>query len=382
MPGDLDGPVTWASSMEDVGVAAHAESPSSVPFAALSARALMLTPSRGLGGGIERYVETLEWAFGAQGIECRRVDLYRSGAAAHARMLVQCRQLLRGSTVPTRLVLAHRSLLPVGALLARERCICGVTVVCHGSDVWSGRHRARRCVETRLMRQPRVRVVAVSSFTSGALADTCRATILPPGLSEDWFHTLVQASAVPRERYPGIHLVTAFRLTDWRNKGLLQLLGAVAALGRSDIQVTVCGSGDPPAELRRLVGKYNCTLRPGLTDGELARELAAADLFVLATRTKPGQNASGEGFGLVLLEAQVAGTPVVAPAYGGSHDAFIDGVTGIAPVNETTEALTATLDEVLRDDRRLARMGMQAAEWARECFSPERYKACVVARLL
>ena len=59
-----------------------------------------------------------------------------------------------------------------------------------------------------------------------------------------------------------------------------------------------------------------CTFRGQLTDQELADELAAADIFVLATRTRSGRNAYGESFGLVLLEAQVAGTVVVGPAFG------------------------------------------------------------------
>ena len=365
MRGGADGKVTWPSSAD------------------VNTKALMLTPSRGLGGGIERYVETLEWAFDAQGIEYRRIDLHRAGVASHAQILAQGRDLLRGGTIPTRIVLAHRALLPVGVLLAQERCVYGTTVICHGGDVWSARHRTRRSLENRLMRQRRVRVVAVSSFTSGALAGGCSATILPPGLSGDWFHMLVEASTVPQERRPGIHILTIFRLADWRNKGLPELLAAVAALGRPDIHVTVCGAGDPPAELRRLVKGYrNCAVRPGLADSELARELAAADIFVLATRTKRGRNASGEGFGLVLLEAQVAGTPVIAPAYGGSHDAFIDGVTGVAPSNETAEALAITLSEVLRDPRRIKQMGRRASEWARESFSPERYTSRAVTRLL
>lgn len=41
--------------------------------------------SHGLGGGIERYVETLEWAFDHEGVDYQRVNLHRSGLAAHAR---------------------------------------------------------------------------------------------------------------------------------------------------------------------------------------------------------------------------------------------------------------------------------------------------------
>lgn len=194
---------------------------------------------------------------------------------------------------------------------------------------------------------------------------------------------LVGASRAPRERGREIELVTAFRLADWKDKGLPQLLGAVAALERSDVRVTVCGTGEPSSDLLRLLRKHPfCMLRAGLTDEEFACQLAAADLFVLATRTRLGRNASGEGFGLVLLEAQVAGTPVVGPAYGGSHDAFIDNVTGVAPTDESNGALAEVLNQMLDDPKRLTLMGEWATQWAREAFAPEQYAPIAVSRLL
>lgn len=353
----------------------------------MTGQALFLTPSHGLGGGIERYVETLEWALSERGVEHARVDLHRRDRdgrmSAYGHLLAQGRRQLRAARVPTRLIVAHRTLLPAASLLARGRQARGISVVCHGTDVWGDRPQLRERVERQIMRRPDVRVVAVSNFTAGALAGTGQASILPPGLSRAWFETLVDQANCSRKSHQGIHLITVFRLGDWDGKGLPQLLGAVAALGRADVKVTVCGSGEPPPELHALVRRYAfCTLLPGLSDRELASQLAAADLFVLATRLRLGRASSGEGFGLVLLESQVAGTPVVGPAYGGSHDAFIDQVTGVAPADESTGALAKTLDELLGDPERLAQMGKRAAEWARDSFAPARYAARVVATLL
>ena len=346
-------------------------------------RALVLAPSRGRGGGIERYVETLEWAFAAEGVEYRRIDLHGSGLAAHARLLAQSRRQLRASKAPARLIVAHRALLPAASLLSSETANRGISLLCHGVDVWGSPLRARWLAEQHLMRRTRVRVVAVSSFTAGVLAAGCPATILPPGLTREWFDTLVDASTALHRRDQGLHLVTAFRLADWRNKGLPQILDAVASLGRPDVQVTVCGSGEPALDLRQLVQAHSCcTLRPGLTDRDFARQLAAADLFVLATRTRRGRHPSGEGFGLVLLEAQVAGTPVVAPAFGGSHDAYAEHLTGVAPIDETAGSLARVLNDLLQDPARLEQMGKQAAGWARERFAPERYPALAASRLL
>lgn len=346
-------------------------------------RVLLLTPSRGLGGGIERYVEALEWAFTARGVRYERIDLPRPGATAQARMTARVRALLRDSAAPTRLVVAHPALLPLASLAARDRSATGTSVICHGCDVWGSRIRPRRYLESRLLRRSTVRVIAVSNYTAGAVSRLCPATILPPGLSGKWFQTLVDGSTAGQKERSGVQIVTAFRLAGWREKGLPELLDAVASLGRSDVNLTVCGTGEPPADLRQIVRKYaRCTLRPGLSDPELARRLAAADLLVLATRTRTGRYASGEGFGLVLLEAQIAGTPVVAPAYGGSPDAYLDGVTGVAPVDETAGSLAKVLDDLLQDPQRLEQMGKRAAEWSRESFAPERYAELVFAKLL
>jgi phosphatidylinositol alpha-1,6-mannosyltransferase len=346
-------------------------------------RVLLLSPSRDRGGGIERYVTTLEWAFAAEGVKCQRLDLSEPSARAHARLLARGRVIVRADAEPARLVVAHRALLPIAAVLARDSAICGVSVLCYGNEMWGPRWSPRRSLERRLMRDAGVRAVAISGFTAGTLVRDCRATILPPALSREWFDTLAAAGTGGQGRGPGIRLATAFRLADWRDKGLPQLVAAVAALGYPDISLIICGSGDPPTGLLRLISEYSwCVLRPGLDDDDFARELAAADLFVLATQTRSGRRAFGEGFGLVLLEAQTAGTPVIAPAYGGSHDAYVEGVTGVAPADESAEALTTTLHDLLKDPARLAWMGGHAAQWTRQAFAPERYAQLAVRRLL
>ncbi len=233
------------------------------------------------------------------------------------------------------------------------------------------------------MRAAGVRVVAVSNFTAGALMRDCFATVLPPALSRGWFDALAAAAADRPAPGPGIRLATAFRLADWRTKGLPQLVEAVTALERPDVCLTICGSGNPPADLLRVVSEHSwCVLRPGLSDDDLAHELAAADLLVLATQTRSGHGAVGEGFGLVLLEAQAAGTPVIAPAYGGSREAYIEGVTGVAPADESAEALTRILRDLLKDPARLEWMGGHAAQWISQAFAPERYAQLAVRRLL
>ena len=350
---------------------------------------LLLTPSRGLGGGIERYVQTVESAFAELKVACQRFDLARPGPAGHRALFAEAAVALDASAGRShRVIVAHRALLPVSALLSRTRQVSGISVICHGSDVWRSPADPRARLERWLMRHRNMRIVAASSFTAGSLLLFAgQAAILPPGLSRAWFSELVAAgdaaAAQASDVRVGLELTTAFRLGDWRDKGLPQLTAAIAALGRKDVRLTVCGSGEPPAELVAHVAAYPwCQVLPGLSDRELAAQLARSDLFVLATRTRSGRRPCGEGFGLVLLEAQVAGTAVVGPAHGGSPGAYLEGVTGATPRDETVMALSAVLAELTGQPSRLAEMGTRGAEWARASFAPDRYARLVVDRLL
>jgi glycosyltransferase involved in cell wall biosynthesis len=344
---------------------------------------LLLAPSAGLGGGIERYVATVEAAFARCDVPYRRLDLMdadrRHGVVTKVRFAREARRALRASSSPTRLVVALCNLLPVVRLVSDLPQYAGATVILHGRELWcSGPVRGHR-----MMRRPDVRVVAASNFSAGALAPTCRANVLHPGVSAAWYDTLVSAGTRATRRPGELHLVTAFRLGSWRDKGLGTLLAAIGLLDDPRVRLTVCGNGPVPADLRATLERLPwCRVRSGLTDQQLAQQLADADLFVLATRTRRGSDSSGEGFGLVLLEAQLAGTPVVTPAYGGSGEAFEPGLTGLAPLDETPEALAAVLDALLRDQCRRAEMGRAAAAWSRARFEPAAHSRHLVRMLL
>ncbi len=73
---------------------------------------------------------------------------------------------------------------------------------------------------------------------------------------------------------------------------------------------------------------------------------------------------------------------MIGPAHGGSPDAYLDGVTGATPRDESVPALAEVLHELAGQPARLADMGAQGASWARARFNPDRYAALAVSRLL
>jgi glycosyltransferase involved in cell wall biosynthesis len=88
--------------------------------------------------------------------------------------------------------------------------------------------------------------------------------------------------------------------------------------------------------------------------------LAASDVLLLATRT--------EGMPGCVIEAGMAGVPVVAYAVGGVPEIVADGVTGFLGPPEQAEALANALEQVLSDADYRARLGSSARDHCLERF--------------
>ncbi len=86
----------------------------------MTGRVLLLSPSPGFGGGIERCVLTLESAFATTGVACQRPGLCGCGAGARARRLAPVRAILQTAREPARLGVGHGALRSATTLLARD----------------------------------------------------------------------------------------------------------------------------------------------------------------------------------------------------------------------------------------------------------------------
>ena len=155
-------------------------------------------------------------------------------------------------------------------------------------------------------------------------------------------------------------------------KGGDTLVDAIAALTEDpafdDVTVLVIGdeSGDGRAaggERARLQERVRGSGVAGhvrfigaVPHERVADYYALADVCVVPSRT--------ESFGLVALEAQSLGTPVVAAAVGGLTEIVESGVTGILVPGRDPRHYADAIASVLADPERRARMGMAARERA------------------
>lgn len=80
------------------------------------------------------------------------------------------------------------------------------------------------------------------------------------------------------------------------------------------------------------------------------------------------QNGDAEGLGMVLLEAQACGVPVVTSARGGVSDAIRHGETGFAVPERDTAALAHFLTKLLSDDALTESMSRAAVQFVAANF--------------
>lgn len=342
---------------------------------------IALLPSMGLSGGIESYARAVIEALEQTGAAVQALHLaetsgrptIRAKVTFAMRVLSSSRHARRTGSVT--LIAFHRGFSLLASLAARAAGSgARAYVICHGWDVWDT-HPVKDFAASR----SRLRFVAVSTYTAGSLARVGNVQVLRPGIPADRYERLT------RLRRGGVvgplRLLSVFRLREFDNKGGWCLVEACESLRRQgrDVHLTIAGRGPTPPRLATAARRRNwLRVVESPTDGDIGSLYLHADVFVLATRTRLARGKqSGEGFGIVLVEAALAGLPVVAPAFGGSAEAYLDGITGLRPRDESPSALAATLQWVFDHPSERARMGANGRAWGSVRFSPEAYRAAV-----
>lgn len=163
-----------------------------------------------------------------------------------------------------------------------------------------------------------------------------------------------------------------------RRKGHDMMIRAIPSIRDAvpDILYVIVGDGEELESLKRLVEECGVTpnvqFRTAAADEELLACYQQCDLFVLPNRQI---GADIEGFGIVLLEAQACGKPVVAGASGGTQETLCEGRTGLTIPCDSPELLAATVAGLLCDKTKLSEMGVAARKWIEERFDWNRLAA-------
>jgi glycosyltransferase involved in cell wall biosynthesis len=253
---------------------------------------------------------------------------------------------------------------PGGAQALAARTGLPLVTTLHGTDVRLALDRpAARAACARVLRAS-ARVTAVSGWLAG------QAATFAPGLASPV--TVAPMPVDDRAFSPGPgggprdELLFVGRLD--RQKGAEVALRALALLDgpAAGLPLRVVGDGPEAAALRRLATELGVAGRVRW-DGPLSQADLAGRYRRAAALLVPGRD---EGLGLVAVEGQLSGAPVVAAASGGLLDVVADGRTGRTFPPGEPAALAGAVESVLADHDATARMTAAARERASARFGP------------
>lgn len=196
---------------------------------------------------------------------------------------------------------------------------------------------------------------------------------LPPSVDVDFYQAKPGLRQRKREELglgEVLTIVTVAMLRpDRKSEGVEFLIRCLKRLADDgvDFRWLHVGGGECEDSVKRLsdssIGKKGKFLGV-LESAEVAAVLAAGDVFAF-----PGLD---EGFGLVYVEAQAAGLPVVAFDNGGVPDAVSGEKSGFLTPVLDEEKYTAALKRLAQDPLLRAEMGKNAEAFAREKFDRAR----------
>jgi glycosyltransferase involved in cell wall biosynthesis len=251
---------------------------------------------------------------------------------------------------------------PAGVQAMAARTGLPLVTTLHGTDVrLACSRRPARAACARVL-QASARVTAVSGWLADQAAGFAPGLARPVTVAPMPVNDL--ASSPGPDGRPRDELLFVGRLD--RQKGADVALAALARLTgpAAAVCLRIVGTGPEEPALRRLAGELGVAGRVRW-DGQLPQAELADRYRRAAVLVVPGRD---EGLGLVAVEGQLSGAPVVAAASGGLLDVVADGRTGRTFAPGSPDALARTIEAVLADRDGTARMAEAAREQAASRF--------------
>lgn len=299
-------------------------------------------------------------------------ELHRMVAAGREFVFTGCERgkarfavtALRAARRRAKLVLAaHPNLGPVVQFMSAAAPKLKKIICTHGIEVWEPLSGMRR----RALRRADV-VLAPTQDTANHVAAQQqvpreRIVVLPWALDPQFEELAGQVSGkgLPQGFPYGPVILTVGRWnSSERYKGMDTLITALPRLltDRPEVQLVAVGEGDDRGWLENLAEKNGVRRHvhflSGLSYAELAGCYSACDVFALPS--------SGEGFGLVFLEAMAFGKPVIGGLHGGAPEIIQDGVTGYLVPHGDAMQLATSIETLLRDPEMAREMGARGKQ--------------------
>lgn len=276
------------------------------------------------------------------------------------------------------IIVAH--VLPIGtaAVLVGMCTSVPVIILVHGLDVLRPQGQWWKKKLLYFVLQRSTRIIANSRYTARSVQlmgiPGKKVSILPLGPhhipkpdfqpDENWLESIGLTAGQPL-------LLSVARLVP--RKGIDTVIHILPSVLKDTPQVKyiIAGEGPEREKLQQLVvdrGLQKAVIFAGrVSDTQLASLYQRCSVFVLPTREEAGGDV--EGFGIVFIEANAFGKPVVAGKSGGVEDAVQDGLNGFLVEPDNPDMLLQALRELLGNPVLAQRLGEQGRQRVQDQFN-------------
>ncbi len=250
-------------------------------------------------------------------------------------------------------------------------------VSCHGKDVLqAAKKRRRKKIAQKILKHAKL-VTANSYYTKRLVeaigAESNKIKVVYPGIDA---RLKIQDSRVKDELVKKYNLegkkiiLSVGRLV--ARKGFDKVIEAMprVAVEVPEAVYLIAGEGPDEQKLKALAKQNKKVLFLGrINEQEKRALLKLCDVFIMPARRLKDDV---EGFGIVYLEAGLAGKPVIAGNVGGAQEAVIDEQTGLLVNPESADEIVQAVIKLLNNQELAEELGEAGRRRAVEEFSWEK----------
>ncbi|MFH1583394.1 MAG: glycosyltransferase family 4 protein [Candidatus Falkowbacteria bacterium] len=270
-------------------------------------------------------------------------------------------------------------ILPLGtvALICSWFCKIKYSVILHGLDLSSAIKKTRKKWLAEKILKNAEKIICINSYVADLTkqffpASANKIAIVNPGVENRITHNAQLATQI-RNKYQlndKIVLLSVGRLV--KRKGFDKVIEALPETLRqaSNLVYVILGNGAEFKNYELSIANYELKNKAliinNASDPERNSWYNLCDIFIMTSRNIDGDF---EGFGIVYLEANLAGKPVIAGKAGGVEDAVINGLNSLLVDPEDTNQITSAIIKLAQNPELRKKLGEQGRERAIKEFN-------------
>jgi phosphatidylinositol alpha-1,6-mannosyltransferase len=247
------------------------------------------------------------------------------------------------------------------------KLITGTPYLCyvHGEDVETAATSGEHNLMVKLVCKHAERLICNSHNSANIVkrlnyANDDKINVLHPGVDASLFVPLAEDDGFKQQMgwQDRKVIITVGRLQE--RKGQDMMIRATALLKQQfpEILYAIIGRGDRLESLKALTAelglKEHVQFLTEVTDPQMIQCYQQCDVFILANRTIGNDI---EGFGMVLVEAQACGKPVIAGDSGGTKETMLINESGFVIDCTDAQLISSTVTKLLAEPELSAQMG-------------------------